>query len=490
VNPRTTGVVFLVAAVLAAFVYFYEIRGEDARLEAEQDAKRLFPGVEVASIASISLTTSDGVAARLERRDGVWELALPLRFPADNIGVDGMASALVKLTSEAVYEDPQALSVYGLDAAEPTLRFHDGTTEHALRLGDKTPVGGNSYVQVEGDPKVYAIPTFSVRALTKTLDDLRDKRIADFDRTSIDRITAAWPGGRVVLVRAEEEWRIEEPIEGRAELRTVEDLLTDLSFLRATGFVDDPPPDAEIGLAPPAFSVILEGAPENEGAEPVTRLVAIGDTIDGSSRLVRGGQPSLYRIPAERIADFPRELVAYRFKQLADFPLLDAVRVEIEFRREGRAPLVIEATRGDAGWTSSPERFRPGVIASLVSELANLRATNILADAMGSEELAGVGLSPPNAVVRVYGEPDGEEVSPLRLAEIHVGVLHGASGIVARVEGDATIYELPLDLAEHIPVSLEAFENRFRAEEEPEPAEDTSEDASIGEVVLPETDDP
>jgi hypothetical protein len=346
-------------------------------------------------------------------------------------------------------------------------------------VGEKTPVGGNSYALVEGDPKVYAIPTHSVRALTRTLDDLRDKRIANFDRTSIDRITAAWPGRRVVLVRAEEEWRMEEPIVGRADQRTVGDLLTDLSFLRATGFVDDPPPDAEAGLERAAFAVTLEGAPENEGDSPVSLGVAIGETIDGVSRLVRGGQPSLYRIPAERIEDFPRELIAYRFKQLADFPLLDAARVEIEFRRESGAPLVVEATRGDAGWTSSPEGFRPGKIANLVSELASLRAVGILADAMGDEELASIDLAPPNAVVRVYGEPDGEEGAAPRLAEIHLGFLRGATGIAAQAEGDATVYELPLELAEYIPVSLEAFENRFRAEPEPEPDE----------VVLPETGD-
>ena len=35
-NPKTTGILFLVAAALAAFVYLYEIRGEEGRRAAEE----------------------------------------------------------------------------------------------------------------------------------------------------------------------------------------------------------------------------------------------------------------------------------------------------------------------------------------------------------------------------------------------------------------------------------------------------------------------
>jgi hypothetical protein len=45
-NPKTTAVLFAIAAALAAFVYFYEIEGEQARVEAKAAEKRLFPNVE------------------------------------------------------------------------------------------------------------------------------------------------------------------------------------------------------------------------------------------------------------------------------------------------------------------------------------------------------------------------------------------------------------------------------------------------------------
>ena len=82
-NPRVTGIAFLLAAALFAFVYFYEIRGEAGRKQAEEATRRLFPGVEADDVEWIALTTSDGVSARIERRDDAWVLTEPVAFPGD-----------------------------------------------------------------------------------------------------------------------------------------------------------------------------------------------------------------------------------------------------------------------------------------------------------------------------------------------------------------------------------------------------------------------
>jgi hypothetical protein len=487
VSPRTTGIVFLVAAVLFAFIYFYEIRGGEERLEAEEAAKRLFPGVEAEAIQSIAFSGADGREVRLARRERGWQLLEPLVFPGDEFAADGMASALADLTSQSVYAEPQAPDVYGLGEGALELRFEVDGEAQRVRIGDKTPMGSNTYASIGSGDDVYAIASFSVNALRKSLDDLRDKRVAHFDSAAIDRIEASWRGGgRVVLARGDAGWRLQEPIEGPADETTVDSLLTDLSFLRATGFEDQPPPDAEVGLDDPEFAVTLTGAaPPAEGAAadteapaegaaadaeapaeaPVRVTIAVGDPLD-DSRLVRSAPASLYRIPAERINDFPRELVAYRFKDLSVFPQADAKRVEIVFQRlvsssEGDAPLEIVATRGETGWSAEPEDFQPGKLTSLVSELARLRAEDILADAVGEDELVGLGLSPPNALIRVYGE--GEEP----LADLRIGSVRSDGGIVAQAADNPMVFALAADLGEYVPVNLEAFRNRFRREQQP-----------------------
>jgi hypothetical protein len=446
-QPRTSAILLAIALALGAFVYFYEIGGEDARREAEEQARRLFPAVEQDAVEWIALATREGIEARLERREGSWSLAEPVVFPADRFAVDGMAANLAGLVSEAALENPQPLLEYDLDDAARTVRFSAGGQERALLLGRQTPVGSNTYAKTGGSDAVYTVQTYKAQSFDKALDDLREKRILDFDTSAIQRVEARWPNGRVVLERAEAAgdgadgqsergaWRLVAPLEARADDEVVDDLLSDLSYLRAVGFVDDPPDAAEAGLDPPSFEVILTPAEEG-GAEVAPIRLAVGGLHEGE-RLVRGAHASLYTIAADRFDDFPRELVDYRFKQLSRFDISDARQLDLFFQSTLGDPVAITVTRGDAGWSASP----------------------------GEQELRGLGLSPPNVILSVFGEvaqQGGDEpgVAP-KLAEVHIGGSYGPDGIIARAVGDPVVYRLDYELAEHIPVSLEAFRNRF-----------------------------
>ena len=149
-NPKTTGILFAIAAALGAFVLFYEIEGEEGRKEAEEVEKRLFPDLEPDAIESIVLPLTDDATVRLERRDGRWQIVEPIDFAADTFAADGVASALVELKSESLIDDPRSPEVYGLDAAGGAVRFRVGGVESVLRLGDDTPLGSNSYVAIDG----------------------------------------------------------------------------------------------------------------------------------------------------------------------------------------------------------------------------------------------------------------------------------------------------------------------------------------------------
>jgi len=515
-NPRNTGILLLVAAALGAFIYFYEIRGADSRREAAEREKRLFAGVEQSAIEWIALAPPAGAPARVERREGAWRMALPVDFPADSFTADNLASTLASLGSESVLEDPGPPEEYGLADGARVVRFSAGGKEHELRLGKDSPVGQNTYAST-GSGAIYTIARYKAASFDKKTDDLRDKRVLDFDRESIRRVAASWPGGHVVLERekpAEPEaknaeadakpappaspgWRLVEPIAARADDETVDEMLSDLSLLRAEGFVDDPPPDAAAGLAPPAFEIELEAPAQGEGSEPRVFRLAIGEKRDNDLRLARGAQKSLYTIPAARYESLPRDVMAYRWKQLAHFDLADAHAADFFYQAPKGDPVVIHAERGDKGWTSTPESFAAGKLDAALAALSHLKAVQIVADSMEEPKLRKLGLAPPNAVVTVFGKrPEGEKAAggeksaegasepPLPvLAEVQFGNTEGSEWIEARAAGDPTVYRLAYSLAEQLPVSLDAFRNRFRGEEapaapaqEPKPEPDENED--------------
>jgi hypothetical protein len=481
VNPRTTGILFLLAAALGAFVWFYEIGGEAGRKDAEEAAKRLFPGIEPSAIQQVELTSNDGKRVRLERRESDWRLVAPLDAAADAFTADAIASALAQLGSEAVYESPQPLAVYGLEDESRDLEFRAGDASHVLRLGKATPIGGNRYAFVGGQTRVYTVPAHAVNALAKSLDDLREKRVLRFEAGAARRVSLRWPEGKIVLARGDSGWKLEEPIAGPADQMTVEDLLNDLSFLRASGFVDAPTPAQEALLAAPELEVeiAIEPAKEGKGDEKVeaarTLKLAIGGReSEQGERLARaGGGPPLFRIPSERLHDFPREVGSYRFRELARFDPDDAEKLEMVFHPPGGGAVTVTATRGEQGWSSTPDAVEPARLATMIDELSRLRAQKILADSMGEAELRELQLAPPSARFTVAGK-EGQ------LAQVDLGVSKGSDGWVARAASGEAVYLLASHLGDVLPPSLEALRAGFLVKPEAassaEPASDPEPD--------------
>jgi hypothetical protein len=194
---------------------------------------------------------------------------------------------------------------------------------------------------------------------------------------------------------------------------------------------------------------------------------------------VRSGGPTLFRVPGTRIDDYPRKLVAWRFKDVSRFAADDARRVEIALRDAAGGELLLTATRGEDGeWSSAPEAIDPDRIRTLVDELARLRARDILAESMGPEELRGLALDPPNASFVVRGEDAGSA-----LAEVRIGVLRQGGGVVAQAAGNPTVFELDPVLAEYLPLSLDALRARFveKPDESPAKAESSAEEGEAPE---------
>ena len=434
----------------------------------------------------IALTTSDGVELRARRSDGRWSIERPFEFPADGVALDAMASALAEAGGDGAIESPQPLAVYGLAEGASRVEFEDGEGRRfALLTGREAPVGSKTYVAREGAEAVYAVPSWRMSSFDKTFQALRDARIQPFDRESIREIVARWPDGSVRIVRAGEvsdeaegldasaggqEWRLVEPLEGPADDDRIESLLTDLMHLRADGFVDEPLGDDVTGLATPALAVELA---RGDGEEPLR--VAFGASRDGL-RVVRGRDGALYELASERLDDFPRTLVEYRDRTLSRFATADVSGFEMVFVHDEpvgdagpgsfRASVTRASDGGDEGavalvdWQATPP-LRDGVAAEIVSQLARLQAVDIRADWLGEAERAALGLEPARATLRVFGVGEPAEV----LAEVRLGRFDAEQGIVAMAGGRDEVFQLDADVAEKLPTSRQAFEERFAAPE-------------------------
>lgn len=484
-KPRNTALLLVVAALLGAFVWWYEVKGGEERKLAEDAAKRLFPGLEGSAVEWIEIRTSDPepLDARVERREGGWRVVKPLEAEADPVTLDGMATTLAEITSEATIETQEDPGIYGLGEGARVVRFRAGGAEHVLRLGKQAPVGPNTYASAGDTAAILTVPTYRATSLDKKLSELREHRLLRFDRSAIQGADVSWPGGAVTLEKKGDVWALASPLQGPADEATVDKLLSDAGFLRAEGFVDAPASDAELGLDAPELTLSLRAAPPAGGGEAPRFALVIGKPLakDPTQRAVRVAGGPTYTVGVERLADFPRRVAAYRFKEIARFNATDARRIELRFEDPaGGAPLVESISQGDAGWSvESPPPGRSlvsGKPTRLVAELSRLGGIDVVSDDGGDAERRANGLAPPAVVIRVFGAKTAQD-EPL-LATVEIGH-HDAQGFVATAGPGATLYRVDPALAEHVPTSLAAWRARFlsSAAEEPAPDVTPSEDA-------------
>ena len=469
---RGIGILLLVAALLAAFVYFYEIRGRPAREQASQAEGRIFAGLEADEVDELSITRPDVRGVRAARRERGWQILEPVDFPGAPGVLDAMARSLAEMASEGRIESPAAEAVYGLDGGARGVRFSAAGVAYSLRIGDPTPVGSNVYVAVRGPGEtptaIHMLADWRVRGFDSTLDELRDGRVLVFDASQVDRIALRWraaPGGsartpRVALERAASGWHIVEPAELDADVRAVDGLLVTLGRVTAAGYLDAPPGDAETGLDRPEHEVRLR----IRGAEGPRELqLAVGALLSAgpaepARRYVRGSQSSLYLVPDARIAALPRSLFELRFKQLAQFSRDAARAIELVFRTAPGRPeeLLLERDADGQAWSLPTGPAATSRVEELVDALANLEAIGVAAESLGDAEREALGLDPARVEIRVRGKSTGDGTSPV-LADLGLGELElGRGGLLARTAGRSEIYRLDASFAELLPLTADS----------------------------------
>ena len=195
-NPRNTGILFLVALLVVGGVWWSENVRKDRVQEAEAEARTLFPDTDAEDVSFVLVETTDRRSARLERRDGLFRLVEPLDFAADRVSVEGIVNALAEVRSDAVIESPQDPTVYGLGAEASTIRFGSSEGEHVLRLERELTKLSRQREERRRRRNRRDVPVLSIvgytnggkstllRALTKSDVLVEDKMFATLDPTS------------------------------------------------------------------------------------------------------------------------------------------------------------------------------------------------------------------------------------------------------------------------------------------------------------------
>jgi len=141
------------------------------------------PPARLGNLESFDLVKIEAGGLVLEKTDGVWELThTEDGKPASGIELDQREIQYLTYTLATVWTDrliddePEDVSVYGLDSGSSRTTVTDSSGRRAEYIvGDITPSLMSYYIREEGNPAVYTISAYTARALSFTLDDLRQR---------------------------------------------------------------------------------------------------------------------------------------------------------------------------------------------------------------------------------------------------------------------------------------------------------------------------
>jgi hypothetical protein len=176
-QQRGTIIVVIVFVLLAALVYFVEIRGgEEAPVEEGRVPVFSFALEDVVllevrdKVADQSVTVRRGIGE-------LWRMTEPLAGEADDTRIEGLLTRLSTLQSTRIMQGEEIdLEAFGL--IEPSLEVEVGMEDggsQVLLVGVQNPAGYSHYVQRDGEEVVYLVGSSTIGDLERLIGEPPEK---------------------------------------------------------------------------------------------------------------------------------------------------------------------------------------------------------------------------------------------------------------------------------------------------------------------------
>lgn len=296
-NYKTTIALVVLLIAVGAYFYFVEF-GKPSNYEAEQEqlahqadkpaGKPLFNDVTAEAINSLTLLHGD-TSVTAERVDGKWMQTKPVRFPLNPQILDDIAGQIAGLRYLETI-DTTALTApndnqMGLDNPRATLICGVGDQTLTIHFG-KLSLGGQVYLQVEGDENVYVVNSNLYGALLDKPTTTWRRRTLDLPTATKAESAVITPGkGEAVgLVRADGRWAFDSPKKQRVSQEKVDNWFNNLGRVSISSFVKDNPQRLELyGLSRPYLRIDV-GLPDDPDSADAKSLLIGNTDLEGKQR--------------------------------------------------------------------------------------------------------------------------------------------------------------------------------------------------------------
>lgn len=439
--------------VFSGLILFYYLVDTPAVKKAQEEKDRaekvlLFDEKDV---EEVTLTKADSKIQLKRSGEFEWNLVEPLAAKGDSSSVEALLGSLTDLRfTRVVEEEPAKLETFGLEqpALKVSLRLK-GAEEKTLLVGDNSPIGFGIYVKVEGQKRVL-LAKAGLPSLDKSLFDLRDKTILDYNTSEVTGFELKNKDDNLTFSKKENQWSFSGSVSAKADANSVEDFLNSVRLGRIKAFVEESPADlTPFGLDKPSAILTV-----NSGKDSPPKTLRIGKEDSGEKYYAQAnGEKNIFEVNSTVYNRLNQNYVDFLDKTLMEFEE-DAV-TEIHIRNMDENILIARDPGDRARWKivkPNPGLADAATVNSLLFDLKEARIKEFVN--FSKDQLKPFGLDKPRKELTVlYGK---EKSTTIRLGNSN----SDQKQYFATRSGDGLIVVLEANTVNKIFRSLHELKNK------------------------------
>ena len=398
-----TLILFVIFAILAAYVYIYEIKGGEERDEADKIEKKIL----VLEPDSVKIIEIRNVFNRFifERMGEDWLIKDPVKTGGDKSTIDGLLTTLKnmdKVREFSIGEGEQ--KDYGLVGRSHLVIFElNNGRRDSLRFGDNTPVGNNVFVS-RGDTIIYTVAAHAKNNVNKNLFDWRDKSIAKVKESEISEFNLINSKGSFQLVKEGSNWQLLKPKKARADNSTVTALLRKFENGKAKSVVAESLENpGQFNLKRPAYQIDLY-----VGEGKAHKQIILSKLINNTSNVKDDSRPQVMTVDSLFIRDIDKPFFQLRYKKIAEF---EKNSVDSVIVTQGDSILYFVKDTSETWLFAGDAKVKGWKMNALLNSLNNLEAKKFLIENISS--VSRYGLNRPERTIECFQK--GEKSQTLKL---------------------------------------------------------------------------
>ena len=403
---KGTLVLLLVFAVLGGYVYYSDFYNQEERQKQESDKKKLFGG-EAKDVSEITLEYEGRSVTAVRKDDTNWEITMPGGLEADPETWDQLASNFVNIQKDQVVSGEKTdLAPYGLDKPAIVVRskLKSGAAPGIL-IGSENPRKTLHYAKTVDTDEVFFVSTSDSGSFKKSLTDLRNKKVLDFETDNVDLVKISAAGKPdIEIQKSGSDWLIRKPVEGRADASEVTSFLSAIQFSRTSAFADDKVDARASGVDSPSVRITVHDQKAN-----TDRVLLFGKSPEKGKYYAKdASRPPIFILATEIYDKTQRPLLDWRDKTIVRFgPGGTSTVDEIDIVR-GAEKLSLKKT-GDAWAAADGRKIQESKVSDMLGAIQGEQATSIVDSARPS---SAYGLDKPK--LQVVLREAGKEMAALK----------------------------------------------------------------------------